>query len=179
ADAVAWLLTFALVLLLGVDSGIMAGVLVSLATLLWRSSRPHIAELGRLPGTHHFRNRQRHTVETLPGVLLLRVDESLYFGNARQVGRALLYRAGQTPYLRQLVLVMSAVNRVDTTALSMLENLDQRLQQAGVLLHLAEIKGPVADILQRSGLARRFAGRVHLSTQAAWQSLAGLPDYHI
>lgn len=179
ADAVAWLLTFALVLLLGVDSGIMAGVLVSLATLLWRSSRPHIAELGRLPGTHHFRNCQRHAVETLPGVLLLRVDESLYFGNARQVGTILLQRAGQTPHVRQLVLVMSAVNRVDTTALSMLESLDQRLQQAGVRLHLAEIKGPVADILQRSGLGQRFAGRVHLSTQAAWQSLAGLPDYHI
>jgi SulP family sulfate permease len=87
ADAVAWLLTFGLVLLLGVDSGIMAGVMVSLTTLLWRSSRPHIAVLGRVPGTHHFRNRERHTVECLPGVLLLRVDESLYFGNARQVRR--------------------------------------------------------------------------------------------
>jgi hypothetical protein len=69
-----------------------------------------------------------------------------------------------------VVLVMSAVNRVDTTALSMLEGLDQALQQAGVVLHLAEIKGPVADILQRAGLAARFAGRVHLSTQAAWQA---------
>ena len=179
ADAVAWLLTFVLVLLLGVDSGIVAGVLVSLATLLWRSSRPHIAEVGRLPGSHHFRNRQRHAVETLPGVLLLRVDESLYFGNARQVRQALLERVALVAGTQQLVLIMSAVNRVDTTALSMLENLDQALQQAGVTLHLAEIKGPVADILQRAGLGLRFDGRVHLSTQAAWQSLAGLPDYHI
>lgn len=179
ADAVAWLLTFVLVLLLGVDSGIMAGVLVSLATLLWRSSRPHIAVLGRVPGTHHFRNCLRHTVERLPGVLLLRVDESLYFGNARQVRQALLARVGQHDGVRQLVLVMSAVNRVDTTALSMLEGLDMALQQAGVALHLAEIKGPVADILQRAGLAGRFAGRMHLSTQAAWQSLAGPADYQI
>lgn len=179
ADAVAWLLTFGLVLLLGVDSGIMAGVLVSLATLLWRSSRPHIAVLGRVPGTHHFRNRLRHTVECLPGVLLLRVDESLYFGNARQVRQALLSRVGPSDGVRQVVLVMSAVNRVDTTALTMLEGLDLALQQAGVVLHLAEIKGPVADILQRAGLAARFAGRVHLSTQAAWQSLAGPADYQI
>jgi SulP family sulfate permease len=179
ADAVAWLLTFGLVLLLGVDSGIMAGVLVSLATLLWRSSRPHIAVLGRVPGTHHFRNCLRHRVECLPGVLLLRVDESLYFGNARQVRQALLFRVEQQGGVRQLVLVMSAVNRVDTTALTMLEGLDLALQQAGVVLHLAEIKGPVADILQRAGLAARFAGRVHLSTQAAWQSLAGPADYQI
>lgn len=179
ADAVAWLLTFGLVLLLGVDSGIMAGVLVSLATLLWRSSRPHIAVLGRVPGTHHFRNRLRHTVECLPGVLLLRVDESLYFGNARQVRQALLSRVGSPGGVRQVVLVMSAVNRVDTTALTMLEGLDLALQQAGVVLHLAEIKGPVADILQRAGLAARFAGRVHLSTQAAWHSLAGPADYQI
>ncbi|WP_240902560.1 SulP family inorganic anion transporter [Aquitalea denitrificans] len=179
ADAVAWLLTFGLVLLLGVDSGIMAGVLVSLATLLWRSSRPHIAVLGRVPGTHHFRNCLRHTVECLPGVLLLRVDESLYFGNARQVRQALLSRVGQQGGVRQVVLVMSAVNRVDTTALTMLEGLDLALQQAGVELHLAEIKGPVTDILQRAGLAARFAGRVHLSTQAAWQSLAGPADYQI
>lgn len=179
ADAVAWLLTFCLVLLLGVDSGIMAGVLVSLATLLWRSSRPHIAVLGRVPGTHHFRNCLRHAVERLPGVLLLRVDESLYFGNARQVRQALLSRVRQEGGVRQVVLVMSAVNRVDTTALSMLEGLDQALQQAGVELHLAEVKGPVADILLRAGLADCFAGRVHLSTQAAWEHLAGPVDYQI
>jgi SulP family sulfate permease len=110
---------------------------------------------------------------------MLRVDESLYFGNARQVRQALLARVGQHDGARQLVLVMSAVNRVDTTALSMLEGLDMALQQAGVALHLAEIKGPVADILQRAGLAGRFAGRMHLSTQAAWQSLAGPADYQI
>lgn len=179
ADAVAWLLTFGLVLLLGVDSGIIAGVMVSLTTLLWRSSRPHIAVLGRVPGTHHFRNRERHAVESLPGVLLLRVDESLYFGNARQVRQAVLARHALATGTQQLVLVMSAVNRVDTTALSMLANLDQTLQQAGVSLHLAEIKGPVADILQRTGLSQQFAGRVHLSTQAAWQALSRPADYQI
>ena len=160
ADAVAWLLTFGLVLLLGVDSGIIAGVMVS-------------------PGTHHFRNRERHAVESLPGVLLLRVDESLYFGNARQVRQAVLARHALATGTQQLVLVMSAVNRVDTTALSMLANLDQTLQQAGVSLHLAEIKGPVADILQRTGLSGQFAGRVHLSTQAAWQALSRPADYQI
>jgi len=179
ADAVAWLLTFILVLLLGVDSGVVAGLLLSLATLLWRSSRPHIAELGRLPATQHFRNRQRHLVDTLPGVLFLRVDESLYFGNARQVRMALLEKVATASALQSVVLVMSAVNRVDTTALSMLEGLDQTLAQHGIRLHLAEVKGPVADVLQRAGLQAGFAGRIHLSPQAAWECLQSMPDYTI
>ncbi len=179
ADAAAWLLTFLLVLLLGVDSGIVAGMAVSLAALLWRGSRPHIAELGRVPGTQHFRNRLRHAVEGLPGVLTLRVDESLYFANARQVRLALIGKAAGMPSCRQLVLVMSAVNRIDTTALLMLEELDRTLAERGIVLHLAEVKGPVMDVMERAGLGRRFAGRTHLSLQQAWQRLTPSPDYHI
>ncbi|NHR03748.1 SulP family inorganic anion transporter [Chromobacterium haemolyticum] len=172
ADAAAFALTFVLVLWLGVDSGIVAGVLMSLAAMLWRSSRPHIAELGRLPGSHHFRNRLRFAVESLPGALFLRVDESLFFGNARQVrGEALRRLAAQVGTTR-LVLIMSAVNRVDTSALLMLARLDAELAARGVTLHLAEIKGPVAQRMEGGGLLTGFAGRVHLSAQAAWEALA-------
>ncbi|MEQ6291280.1 SulP family inorganic anion transporter [Vogesella sp. GCM10023246] len=179
SDAVAFAVTFVLVLWLGVDSGIVAGVVISLAAWLMKSSRPHLAELGLLPGSSHFRNVQRHPCQTLPGVLILRIDESLYFGNARHVRDALLARLAAAGQVHTLLLVMSAVNRVDITGLAMLQRLDDTLGLRGVRLQLAEVKGPVWDVFGRAGLAERFAGRVHLSTYAAWQGLQPVPDFHI
>jgi SulP family sulfate permease len=81
SDAGALLATSAGVVLLGVEEGVILGVVLSLATLIWRSSRPHIAVIGRIPGSEHFRNVERHQVDTLPEVLMLRIDADLYFGN--------------------------------------------------------------------------------------------------
>ncbi|MGM8062953.1 SulP family inorganic anion transporter [Vogesella indigofera] len=179
ADAVAFAVTFLLVLALGVDAGIVAGVVISLSVWLMRSSRPHIAVLGRVPGTEHFRNVLRYHTEPLPGVLLLRVDESLFFGNARHVGNAIEQLAAASPDSHSLLLVMSAVNRLDMTALSMLERLDDGLAERGIRLHLAEVKGPVLDVCKRAGLAVRFDGRLHLSTHIAIQQLCPGSDYQI
>lgn len=179
ADAVAFAVTFLLVLALGVDAGIVAGVVISLSVWLMRSSRPHIAVLGRVPGTEHFRNVLRYHTEPLPGVLLLRVDESLFFGNARHVGNAIEQLAAASPDSHSLLLVMSAVNRLDMTALSMLERLDDGLAERGIRLHLAEVKGPVLDVCKRAGLAARFDGRLHLSTHIAIQQLCPGSDYQI
>jgi len=170
ADAAGFIATFVAVLLLGVDTGIVAGVLLSLGSWLARAGRPHIAELGRLPGSEHFRNVRRFSVETLPQVVVVRVDESLFFANARRVEGALWDRLAERPHARRLVLVMSAVNRVDATALAMLERLDTALAAHGVELSLAEVKGPVLAVLERGGLAARFAGRLHLTTLQAWRS---------
>jgi len=71
------------VIVLGVEEGIVTGVVVSLAVLVWRSSHPHMAIVGRVPGTEHFRNVERHQVETLPDVIALRIDESIYFATCR------------------------------------------------------------------------------------------------
>jgi len=179
ADAVAFAVTFLLVLALGVDAGIVAGVVISLSVWLMRSSRPHIAVLGRVPGTEHFRNVLRYHTEPLPGVLLLRVDESLFFGNARHVGNAIQQLAAASPDSHSLLLVMSAVNRLDMTALAMLERLDEGLAERGIRLHLAEVKGPVLDVCKRAGLAARFDGRLHLSTHIAIQQLCPGSDYQI
>ncbi|WP_230370001.1 sodium-independent anion transporter [Paludibacterium denitrificans] len=139
-----------------------------------------MVEVGRVPGTHHFRNRQRFNVERLPGVLFLRVDESLFFGNARQVRLAILRHVAEAPETRRLVLIMSAVNRVDTSAVAMLEQLDDTLAAEGIRFDLAEVKGPVSDVLQRAGVARRFDGRIFLSTQSARAMHRSLsPDYCI
>ena len=168
ADAVSMLLTFAGVLVAGVETGILTGVVLSLAALVWRSSHPHMAVVGRVPGTEHFRNIDRHQVATLPGLLALRVDESLYFANAQVVEDRIesLIRAQRGT--RCVLLIMSAVNQLDTTALEMLTELDRSLSARGIVLQFAEIKGPVLDRLRATPLGQRMQHRIFLSTHQAF-----------
>jgi len=166
----------AAVLLLGVDSGIVVGLLVSLGAWIAGSGKPHIAEVGRIAGSEHFRNVARFAVERLPGVRFVRVDESLYFGNARNVDTALRALAADA---RVLVLIMSGVNRVDLSALMMLEALDDALAARGTVLWLSDVKGPVAGVLGRAGSDARFAGRTCLSANDAWIRLSLGADYQI
>jgi SulP family sulfate permease len=172
ADAYALLGTAAGVLLLGLELGIATGILLSLITLLLRASTPHIAVIGRIVGTEHFRNVERHGVETIPGVLLLRIDESLFFGNLNAVEDRLAAELQKNPGTKDLVLIMSAVNRIDTTAMEVLSDLNQDLSNRGIRLHLAEVKGPVQDRLLHTPLWASLAGRVHLSVNSAFETLA-------
>lgn len=175
ADAVSLVLTFFGVLSFGVERGILVGVVMSLALYLWRTSRPHVAVVGRVPGTEHYRNVQRHRVETNPKVLAIRIDESLYFANAAQLEDSLLAAIADARELEHVVLICSAVNLIDASALETLERLAENLRAAGVTLHLAEIKGPVMDRLRRSHFLEALApGRVFLSTHEAMQSLAAI-----
>jgi SulP family sulfate permease len=172
ADALALLGTAAGVLLLGLEAGIAIGIVLSLVTLLVRASTPHIAVLGRIPGTEHFRNIERHGVETIPGVLLLRIDESLFFGNLNAIEARLAAELMRDATLHDLVLIMSAVNRVDTTAMEALTDLNRDLAERGIRLHLAEVKGPVQDRLQNAPLWQALSGQVHLSVNSAFETLA-------
>jgi len=176
ADAVAMLLTFAGVLLLGVVEGILVGVAMSLAVLVWRSSHPHMAVVGRVPGSEHFRNIDRHEVQTLPGLIALRVDESLYFANAQVVEAKIERLVQEHPDTRCLLLIMSAVNQLDTTALQMLTQLEASLSARGVTLQFAEIKGPVLDKLKSSELGAKMRDRIFLSTHQAFNAFA--PQAH-
>ncbi|KZE33256.1 SulP family sulfate permease [Crenobacter luteus] len=181
ADGVAFAATFALSLAVGVDVGVVAGVLLSLGAWLAKSGRPHLAELGRLPGSEHFRNVARHPhAERLPGHLFLRVDDSLYFGNLRRVDADLWQRLAERPGTRCLVLSMSGVNRVDASAVDWLLRFDAMLAARGVVLWLAEVKGPVHDLFARAGALDGFDGRLFLSNQRAWQAAGGATaDYAI
>ncbi|MFN7726341.1 MAG: SulP family inorganic anion transporter [Rubrivivax sp.] len=163
ADFTAAATTLAATLLLGVESGLVAGVGVSLALHLLRTSRPHIAEVGLVPGTEHFRNVQRHQVGTSPRLLSLRVDESLYFANARPLEDRINSAVASHPELAHVVLLCSAVNDIDASALESLEAIEHRLGEAGITLHFSEVKGPVMDKLQRSHFLRDLRGRVFLS----------------
>lgn len=163
--------TIALTLVAGVEAGVIAGVTVSLALFLWRASRPHSAVVGLVPGTEHFRNVLRHEVRTAPNLVTLRVDESLSFINARWLEDKVLELLAERPELRHVVLMCSAVNDIDASALESLEAINHRLGDAGVQLHLSEVKGPVMDRLQRSDLLGSLSGKVYLSQFDAFMDL--------
>ncbi|MFA0813111.1 SulP family inorganic anion transporter [Microbulbifer epialgicus] len=159
--------TFLGVLLFGVEAGIGLGVGLSFATLIWRTSRPHIAVVGRVPGTEQFRNVLRHTVKTLPDILFLRIDENLFFSNISAVEDRLLVEVKRHPNLHDLVLILSSVNRIDSTAIERLQQINRDLLKRNICLHLAEVKGPVLDRLGRSKLLQELSGRVFLSSYIA------------
>lgn len=171
ADAAALVATAAGVLGLGVEAGVVVGVALSMGSLIWRASRPHIAVLGRIAGSEHFRNIDRYSAATAPGLLMLRVDAGLFFGNVEAVNERIEDELAAHPATRHLVLVLSAVNAIDTSALFGLKELNASLRQRGVLLHLAEVKGPVMDRLKQSDLLQALSGRLYLSAAMAWDDL--------
>jgi len=176
ADALSLVATFVAVLTLGVELGIVVGAAISIALYLWRTSRPHMAVVGRVGETEHFRNVLRHEVQTHPKLLTVRVDESLYFANTAYLEDQLLAHVADHPEIDHLVLIMNAVNFIDASALETLETLAQQLHDSGVTLHMAEVKGPVMDRLDRVDFAHHLGqGRIFLSTHEAVQSLTGGP----
>ncbi len=173
ADFMAVLATILLTLGMGVEVGVSAGVLLSVALYLYRTSKPHIAEVGLVAGTEHFRNILRHEVHTVPSILTIRVDESLYFANARYLEDYILNRVADDRGLQHVVLMCPAVNFIDLSALESLEAINERLNEMGVSLHLSEVKGPVMDRLERSHFLEEMTGQVFLSQFQAVAELSG------
>ncbi len=171
ADFIAVSATVLLTIGLGVEVGVASGVAISILLHLYKTSRPHVAEVGRVPGTELFRNVQRHDVETAPTVLTLRIDESLYFVNAGFLEELILSRLAERTKVKHVVLMFSAVNELDYSALETLEAINHRLGELGVGLHLSEVKGPVMDRLKRSHIVDGLNGRVFLSQHDAWTTL--------
>ncbi|MDP2833133.1 MAG: sulfate permease [Pseudomonadota bacterium] len=176
-DASVILATFAGVLILGIEHGLLAGIGASLVLYVWRSRQPHVAVVGRIPGSEQFRNVVRHSVETSPNLLLVRIDENLNFANAEYLEQELTDLVAAQPEIRHLVLIASSVNHIDSSALSSLEKLIPSLREAGVTLHLAEIKGPLRDRLERSALPSLLnPGRIFTSTHQAVAELSDSRD---
>ena len=172
ADAVSLVATAMGVVVLGVEAGILVGVALSLGVLVWRSSHPHMAVVGRVPGSEHFRNVERHAVQTVPGLLALRIDESLFFANATVLEDRIEGLLAGDPSLRHVLLICSAVNQIDTTALGVLTQLERGLAARGMTLALAEVKGPVMDRLRSTELGQRLQGKVFLSVHEAFEHAA-------
>ena len=175
ADAIAWLVTFSAVLVLGVEKGIIFGVIVALSLHLWHTSRPHIAIVGRLGESEHFRNVLRYEVKTSPQVLAIRVDASLYFANAKYMENFLSREISDRPDVTSIVLVCSAVNLIDASALEVLESLIADLKSIGINFYFSEVKGPVMDKLLNIGFVD-YVGRdrFFMSTDIAMRELAGI-----
>lgn len=182
ADFSAHVATIGITLLAGVELGVIAGVGVGLLLYLWRASRPHAAIVGRVPETEHFRNVARHQVFTVPHVLSIRIDESLTYLNARWLEEYVLEEVAERPDVRHVILMCSAVNEIDASGLESLEAINHRMTDAGIGLHLSEVKGPVMDRLKRTHFVEELNGKVFLSQDRAFRELAangGPPDIEI
>jgi len=163
--------TIAITLGLGVEMGVSAGVILSIGLHLYKTAKPHVAEVGLVPGTQHFRNILRHSVATHPHLVTFRIDESLYFANARFLEEHILARVTDDTPITDVVLQCTAVNEIDLSALESLEELNRRLDEMGLRLHLSEVKGPVMDRLNRSHFLEALTGQVFLAQYDAWQRL--------
>ena len=170
-DAWSWMVTLSGVLFLGLELGLLLGVLVSLAAWLAKNSRPHMAVVGLVPGTEHYRNVQRYKVELHPAILSLRIDESLMFANAQEVEQQILKEVTLHSQLRHVVLMGSGINHIDASGVEMLDQLNSLLNEQGVYLHLSEIKGPVLDKLKLIKFIEALSGEVFLTQHQAMQTL--------
>jgi SulP family sulfate permease len=173
SDFVAVATTIGVTLLFGVEMGVMCGVGASLGLHLYKTSRPHIAVVGEVPGTQHFRNIRRHEVVTHAPVISLRIDESLYFANAAFVEDTIYRLVAENSAVKHVVLMCTAVNEIDLSALEVLEAVNSRLQEQGISLHLSEVKGPVMDSLRNTDFLRELTGKVYLSQHRAIEEIAG------
>ena len=171
SDFAAVLTTMLITLGSGVELGVTCGVVLSIFLHLYKTTKPHIAEVGLVPGTEHFRNINRHDVETCPTVLTLRIDESLYFANARFLEDCIYDRLAGDTCLRHVVLMCSAINEIDFSALESLEAINTRLRDMGIKLHLSEVKGPVMDRLKKQHFISDLTGSVFLSQHEAYVAL--------
>ncbi len=163
-DALSFLAAFFGVLIFGLNTGLVIGLMVSFASLIWQSSHPHVAIVGQLAGTGHFRNVNRHNVVTFTHLLILRIDESLFFGNSESVHRSILQAAKQYPKATDIIFIMAAVNHIDLTAQEMLTTLNKELKAQNKRLHFSFIKGPVMDNIEHTPLITELSGRIYLST---------------
>ncbi len=170
ADAWAFVATTLGVLCIGLFAGLIAGLIISLGLLIARSSQPHIALVGKVANSEHYRNINRHQTLTWPHILLIRIDENLFFGNTHNVSARIYAEVANHKPTLHVVLILHACNYIDLSAQTMLQSLNQQLNQQGVLLHLAEVKGPVMDNIQKGDLLNALTGQVFMRTEDAVQS---------
>ena len=172
-DALSLAITFLSVLAFGIDIGIGVGILCSIILLIQRASHPHIAEVGRIGDTEHFRNMDRHEVTLNSSVVVVRIDESLYFANAEYIEHYILELCGKKKGMRHLVFMFSSVNFIDASAIEMFSSLIQKLKHQSICLHLSEVKGPVLDQIKNTDLLNMLEpGRMFLSTDKALRALS-------
>jgi len=176
-DGLTALATFFSVLMLGVQYGVLVGVVLAMALHIRTTVNPHMPLVGRFPGTEHYRDAQRFVVETNEQVKTMRIDESLYYANARTLEDRVATIVSENPDLTDLILMCTAVNRIDASALSSLETVNNRLKAANIRLHFSDMQSRVREGLFRSSFLDRLTGQIFLSQHEAMESLRPAPDW--
>lgn len=171
ADGIAMWVTFFGVLFIDISTGLMIGIFSTFILLLWRISRPHIAVIGRIDGTEHFRNISRHQVITTPSIVSVRIDESLSFLNVNSLKEFIILEVSKNSSLKHVIINCTSISSIDLSALETLEEINEELEKLGIHLHLSEVKGPVMDRLNRSKLMDVLTGKIYLTHYQAIQSL--------
>lgn len=171
ADGIAMWITFFAVLFIDISTGLILGIISTFFLLLWRISRPHIAVLGLVQGTEHFRNIKRHQVLTRPEMISIRVDESLNFFNIYTLKEFIIQQVSAHSALKHVILNCSSVSNIDLSALETLEEINAELRKLDIQLHFSEVKGPVMDKLEQSHLMQSLSGQIFLTHYQAVASV--------
>jgi SulP family sulfate permease len=171
SDGIAMALTIILTLTLGVIPGLVAGIGISLMMYLYRTSRPHMAVIGQVPGTQIFKNADRNEVVTSPDIISMRIDESIYFPNARLLETRISELVASHPGIHHFILNCSAVNSIDASGLESLKSINQRLKDSGISFNLAEVKGPILDGLNKTQFVNILTGKIFTSQYDAISSI--------
>ena len=172
SDGLVWFISFIAVLIAGAETGIVSGMLLSLALYVKRTSEPHIAEVGRVANSDHFRNVLHYKVTTSPKVLMIRIDENLYFANCRYLLKVINQRLAARQGIEHVVLVGTAINHIDFNGFQTLNYLLSSLQQQHIQLHLAEFKRPVIEQLEPTKFLSELApGQLFFTASEALREL--------
>lgn len=166
------LITFLGVTFIDISTGLIIGIGLTFIMLLWRVSRPHIAVIGLIEGTQHFRNVSRYDVITVPTIASFRIDENLSFLNAHVLKGYVITELSQNAEIRHVIINCSSISNIDLSALEMLEELNKELARLNIKLHLSEVKSPVMDRLRKSKLVDELTGEIFLSHYQAVQSIS-------
>ena len=172
ADGLAMWATFFGVTCIDISTGLVIGIILTFILLLWRISRPHIAVIGLVEGTQHFRNVSRYDVLTTETIASFRIDENLNFFNAHVLKGYIITELSHNPQIQHVVINCSSISNIDLSAVEMLEDLNRELLQLGIQLHLSEVKSPVMDRLNSSRLINMLSGKIFLSHYQAIQTLS-------
>ena len=172
ADGLAMWATFFGVTCIDISTGLVIGIILTFILLLWRISRPHIAVIGLVEGTQHFRNVSRYDVLTTETIASFRIDENLNFLNAHVLKGYIITELSHNPQIQHVVINCSSISNIDLSAVEMLEDLNRELLQLGIQLHLSEVKSPVMDQLNSSRLINMLSGKIFLSHYQAIQTLS-------
>jgi len=176
-DGLTAIATFLAVIFVGVQWGVLVGVILAMALHIRQSLQPNLPLVGRFPGTEHYRDADRFNVETDDEVKTIRIDEGLYYANARALEDRVTEVVSEHEKMTDLVLMCTGVNLIDASALSSLEEINRRLKGLNIKLHFSDMQSAVRERLYRSDFLEKLSGQVYLSQHDAMTALQPEPDW--